>query len=140
MLPLIPPAVYDPSRLAALERYSNLGTSTKLGFEDIVQLASRLCAVPVAPISLVASDRQWSRARVGFALCGTDLTVRLRPLAGTGREARVAWRQVPLGAEQGERAGAGKKLGVAARRNEAARAVLPGDRGRAEWRDFSRSG
>jgi GAF domain-containing protein len=43
------------------------------GFDDIVELARLTCAAPVALVSLVASDRQWFKARAGFAPCGTSL-------------------------------------------------------------------
>ncbi|MGV7563489.1 GAF domain-containing protein, partial [Mycobacterium kansasii] len=36
-------------------------------------LACRLCATPVALVSLVADDRQWFKARVGCPPCQTDL-------------------------------------------------------------------
>ena len=66
-------AVSDPVRLAALNRYAILDTPPETGFDDIVQLACQLCAVPVSLVSLVAGDRQWFKARIGFPQCGTDL-------------------------------------------------------------------
>lgn len=65
--------VLDPARLTALDEYSILDTLPEQGFEDIVRLATRLCATPVALVSLVAADRQWFKARVGFPQCETDL-------------------------------------------------------------------
>lgn len=65
--------VLDPARLTALYAYSILDTLPEQGFDDIVRLATRLCAAPVALISLVAADRQWFKARVGFPECETDL-------------------------------------------------------------------
>ncbi|MEH3144007.1 MAG: PAS domain S-box protein [Methylobacterium frigidaeris] len=65
--------VFDPARLTALEAHSILDTLPEQGFDDIVRLATRLCAVPVALVSLVAADRQWFKARVGFPHCETDL-------------------------------------------------------------------
>uniref|UniRef100_UPI0030136EA3 GAF domain-containing protein n=1 Tax=Methylobacterium nigriterrae TaxID=3127512 RepID=UPI0030136EA3 len=66
-------AVNDPSRLAELEAYGILGTPAEEGFEDIVQLAALVCAAPVALVSLVAANRQWFKARIGFPACETDL-------------------------------------------------------------------
>ncbi|MHC2109227.1 GAF domain-containing protein [Methylobacterium sp. CM6246] len=69
----IPYAVTDPARLAALAAYDILDTLPEQGFDDVVRLATRLCATPVALVSLVAIDRQWFKARVGFPHCETDL-------------------------------------------------------------------
>ncbi|UIY43377.1 GAF domain-containing protein [Methylobacterium radiotolerans] len=66
-------AVHEPGRLAALDALAILDTPTEPGFDDVVRLATRLCAVPVALVSFVAADRQWFKARVGFPACETDL-------------------------------------------------------------------
>ncbi|WP_346733037.1 GAF domain-containing protein [Methylobacterium sp. GC_Met_1] len=65
--------ITHPERLTALDRYRILDTAPEEGFDDIVRLATRLCAVPVALVSLVTADRQWFKARVGFPHCETDL-------------------------------------------------------------------
>lgn len=70
----IPPLVTDPERLAALASYGILDTPAEPGFDGIVQLACRLCDVPVALVSLVAEDRQWFKAQVNFPSCETDLS------------------------------------------------------------------
>lgn len=62
-------------RLGALAAYDILDTPAEEGFEDAVRLASRLCGTPVALVSLVAAERQWFKARVGFPQCETDLDV-----------------------------------------------------------------
>lgn len=67
-------AAQDPARLAVLANYSILDTQAEQGFDDIVLLASRICATPVAMVSLVAGDRQWFKARVGFGPCQTPLS------------------------------------------------------------------
>jgi len=64
----------DPSRLAALDGYGILDTPAEQGFDGIVLLASRICQTPVALVSLVAGDRQWFKARVGFDPCETPLS------------------------------------------------------------------
>lgn len=71
--PTPPPAVHDAARLDALARYDILDTPAEPGFDGIVQLACQLCNAPVALVSLVAEDRQWFKARVGFPSCETDL-------------------------------------------------------------------
>ncbi|ACB27184.1 PAS domain S-box protein [Methylobacterium radiotolerans] len=67
-------AARDPARLAALDGYGILDTPAEQGFDDIVLLASRICGTPVALVSLVAGDRQWFKARVGFDPCETPLS------------------------------------------------------------------
>ncbi|MCJ2012643.1 PAS domain S-box protein [Methylobacterium sp. J-076] len=67
-------AARDPGRLAALDGYGILDTQAERGFDDIVLLASRICGTSVALVSLVAADRQWFKARVGFAPCQTSLS------------------------------------------------------------------
>jgi GAF domain-containing protein len=66
-------AILDPARLAALAGYDILDTTPEKGFDDIVVLARNACETPVALVSLVAADRQWFKARIGFEPCETDL-------------------------------------------------------------------
>lgn len=68
-----PPDVADPLRLYALQSYGVLDTLPEQGFDDVVRLATRLCAAPIALVSLVAADRQWFKAHVGFPTGETDL-------------------------------------------------------------------
>ncbi len=68
-----PSLVKDVARLATLAAYDILDTQAEPGFDGIVQLACQLCDVPVALVSLVAEDRQWFKARIGFPPCETDL-------------------------------------------------------------------
>ncbi|WP_082507822.1 GAF domain-containing protein [Methylobacterium sp. Leaf113] len=63
----------DPDRIAALERYRILDTPADEAFDSLVRLASQLCGTPVGLITLVASDRQWFKARVGFERSETGL-------------------------------------------------------------------
>ena len=69
----LPDITFDPDRLAALSAYNILDTPAEIGFDDIVKLAAHVCETPVALVSLVAGDRQWFKARVGFEPCETDL-------------------------------------------------------------------
>ncbi len=66
-------SILDPDRLASLDSYSVLDSAPEESFDDIVRLAARLCETPVALVSLVAHDRQWFKARVGFPQCETEL-------------------------------------------------------------------
>ena len=64
----------DAARVAALDGLAILDTEPEPGFDDIVLLASEMCGTPVALVSLVAEDRQWFKARVGFPACETPLS------------------------------------------------------------------
>ena len=59
-----PPSEED--RLAALRRYAVLDTPSEQVFDDLAGLAVRLCGTPIALISFVDEQRQWSKSRVGF--------------------------------------------------------------------------
>ncbi|WP_169053376.1 GAF domain-containing protein [Falsirhodobacter xinxiangensis] len=63
----------DNGRLAVLSSFDILDTEAERGFDDIVLLATQICSVPVALVSLVDRDRQWFIARRGFEPCQTDL-------------------------------------------------------------------
>ena len=65
--------ITDARRLATLASYDILDTPAEDRFDDVVQLATLVCASPVALVSLLAADRQWFKARAGFPLCETDL-------------------------------------------------------------------
>lgn len=64
----------EQRRLAALHSYDILDTEAEQGFDDIVHLASEICQTPVALVSLVAADRQWFKARVGFEPSQTPIS------------------------------------------------------------------
>ena len=54
-------------RLEALDRYAILDTAAEPGFDDIVELAVQICEAPVSLVTLIDEDRQWFKARIGFA-------------------------------------------------------------------------
>lgn len=56
----------EAERVAELDRHDILDTPPEQCFDDLALLASRICDTPVALVSLVSSDRQWLKARVGF--------------------------------------------------------------------------
>ncbi len=56
----------ESARLAALQRYAILDTAAEAQFDDFTQLASQLCGVPIALISLVDEKRQWFKSRLGL--------------------------------------------------------------------------
>jgi len=61
----------EKARLAELRCYAVLDTAPESDFDDIVALASEVCGVPVALVSIVDADRQFFKAKVGLEVCGT---------------------------------------------------------------------
>jgi GAF domain-containing protein len=56
----------EAERLAALKEYHILDTGTEQSYDDITILASHICEVPTAMISLMDEVRQWFKSRVGL--------------------------------------------------------------------------
>ena len=56
----------EHERLAALRHYNVLDTLPEQEFDDLTQLAAEICGTSIALISLVDSDRQWFKSRVGI--------------------------------------------------------------------------
>lgn len=54
------------NRLLALRKYNILDTPEEKDFDDIVFVASQICGVPISLISLIDTDRQWFKAKVGL--------------------------------------------------------------------------
>lgn len=65
--------VQDPARLWQLQQLQILDTPEEEAFDDIVKIASVLCATPVALVSLVDAHRQWFKARVGVPIAETPI-------------------------------------------------------------------
>ena len=64
-------------RIAALHDYDILDTPKESDFDDIVDLASRLCGTPISVINLIDTDRQWFKAEVGLGVRETPLDTSL---------------------------------------------------------------
>jgi GAF domain-containing protein len=63
----VPPTPSDEAeRQAALDRTGLMHTGEVPDLQDIVELAARICGVPIALVSLVDHDRQYFKARVGL--------------------------------------------------------------------------
>ncbi len=56
----------EAERLAALRMYDVLDTPAEEPFDDLTELAARICEAPIALISLIDKDRQWFKSRVGL--------------------------------------------------------------------------
>ena len=62
----------EAARLAALQRYEVLDTAAEEAFDDLVLIASSICGVPTATVSLIDADRQWFKARHNLELTETS--------------------------------------------------------------------
>lgn len=58
----------EQARLAALRSYEVIDTDPESEFDDIAQLAARLCDMPVALVNLVDTDHQFVKAAMGTDL------------------------------------------------------------------------
>jgi signal transduction histidine kinase len=67
-----PLPVNETDRLAALYGLGILDTEPEQDFDDIVALASAVCRVPMSLVSLIDTDRQWFKARLGTDLVETS--------------------------------------------------------------------
>ncbi len=65
---MLKPALHpqESQRLASLRSYQILDTLPEAVFNDLTKLASQICDVPIATISLIDRDRQWFKAPIGL--------------------------------------------------------------------------
>jgi len=61
----------EAARLRSLYQYGVLDTEGEQAFDDLILLATQICDVPMALITLVDTERQWFKAKVGIDICET---------------------------------------------------------------------
>lgn len=66
----------EEARLAVLGEYQILDTGPEQVFDDLAQMASALCRTPIGLLSLIDSERQWFKARIGIpeTECARDVS------------------------------------------------------------------
>jgi len=69
----VPP--HEAKRLKVLWQYEVLDTVPEEIFDDLTELAARICEAPIALISLVDEKRQWFKSKVGISLQETSRDV-----------------------------------------------------------------
>lgn len=59
----------DEARFGVLADFAIMDTPAEQGFDDLVEIAARVCMTPVALVTLLDRDRQFFKAHVGTDLC-----------------------------------------------------------------------
>jgi GAF domain-containing protein len=65
----------ETKRLKVLWQYEVLDTVPEEVFDDLTELAARICEAPIALISLVDEKRQWFKSKIGVTVSETSRDV-----------------------------------------------------------------
>lgn len=65
--------ISEASRVEALRSYDILDTPREKEYDDIVNVVSAICDVPISVVNLIDRDRQWFKAEVGLGVRETPL-------------------------------------------------------------------
>lgn len=79
----------EAARLRDLRSFDILDTPAEEPFDGIVEIAAALFEVPIAAITLMDSNRQWFKAKVGTTICGTGREHAFCRYAILGQESMV---------------------------------------------------
>ncbi len=85
--PPIPPD--DDLRVKTLEGYNVLDTDPEQDYDDLTLLASEICGTPIALVSLIDTDRQWFKSRIGLNVPQTPRDVAFCAHAIAGAETLI---------------------------------------------------
>ncbi|NNC48143.1 MAG: GAF domain-containing protein [Sphingomonas sp.] len=67
----------EEERLKELRRYGVLDTPRETNFDELVEIASDICEVPVSVVNFIDAGRQWFKAEVGLGVRSTPLETSL---------------------------------------------------------------
>jgi len=76
----------EAERLRALRAYEILDTPAEQAFDDLSRVASYICNTPIALVTLIDSDRQWIKAKIGLTVDETTRDVAFCAHTILGRE------------------------------------------------------
>jgi GAF domain-containing protein len=68
----VPRPANEKKRLQVLWQYDVLDTLPEEMFDDLTELAARICEAPIALITLVDEDRQWFKSKIGVTINETS--------------------------------------------------------------------
>ena len=68
----VPSPKNESKRLEVLWQYDVLDTVPEAVFDDLAELAAKICESPIALISLIDEDRQWFKSKVGISVQETS--------------------------------------------------------------------
>lgn len=67
----------EEERLKELRRYGILDTEREKDFDELVEIASDICEVPVSVVNFIDAGRQWFKAEVGLGVRSTPIETSL---------------------------------------------------------------